>query len=331
MSRYETLYAVTDRSGRGSGAARRAVRCARPDSAWSDSCVDARVDDFRRGRSRPDPGRPPRALPDPAVRDDAHARGPRPDRDHLGAVGRFVAGYGWRAYALPVLTVVTLVVLVDAVREPGANVAVPAGAALPDGGRFAVLGRGQWHVVGGGAPQVGASAAPVFTYTVEVEDGVDTADVGGDQAFAEMVDRTLAAPESWTADRRFAFRRVDRGMPDFRVSLTSQRTTRRVCGFDIPVDTSCFSRDLGRAVLDEARWVRGALPFRGDLDSYRQYMVNHEVGQAIGYHRPVLCPTDGGPASVMMEQTFGAAADTARLDPAGGKVCHVNPWPYPRA
>jgi uncharacterized protein DUF3152 len=38
----------------------------------------------------------------------------------------------------------------------------------------------------------------------------------------------------------------------------------------------------------------------------------------------------------MMQQTFGTANnDIAALDPRGvvpmdGKICHFNPWPYPR-
>ena len=62
------------------------------------------------------------------------------------------------------------------------------------------------------------------TYTVEVEDGVDTTSFGGDEAFARMVAETLANPKSWTHDGKFAFTRLDASspeQPDFRVSLTS--------------------------------------------------------------------------------------------------------------
>jgi hypothetical protein len=206
---------------------------------------------------------------------------------------------------------------------------------LPPGGLVAATGRGAWRVVAGSTPQVGKGTQRVYTYTVEVEDGVSTAAFGGDLAFAETVDATLANPKSWIGDSRVAFRRVDHGDPSFRISLSSQQTTRDACGFDIPIDSSCYSSPLARVVLDQARWVRGAAPFGGDLTAYRQYMVDHEVGHAIGYQQHQPCRTDGGLAPVMMQQTFGTVDDDiASLDPAGvvprdGKTCRYNPWPYP--
>ena len=89
-------------------------------------------------------------------------------------------------------------------------------------------------------------------------------------------------------------------------------------------------------MLDEARWVRGAVPFDGDIGSYRQYMINHEVGHVIGYQQHQPCETDGALAPMMMQQTFGTANnDIARLDPEGvvpmdDKGCRFNPWPFPR-
>ncbi|WP_438803576.1 DUF3152 domain-containing protein [Nocardia cyriacigeorgica] len=325
---------------------------------------------------RPDPGtsdrsrQPLRARWDPTAPDDKNrSRAPRPSRDvkKQSAIGRFVSTYGWRAYALPVLFAVTLIVVVDAIRtgpepapaagEPGFGRLSPPAAsagvigappgdgkfpddlptgALPEGGQFVETGAGTWRVVPGTSAQVGIGEQYVFSYTVEIEDGIDTTGYGGDASVAKMVDSTLANPKSWTHDRKFAFRRVDQGEPDFRVSLTSRQTTRTACGFEIEIDSSCYNSDLGRVVLSEARWVRGALAFEGDIGSYRQYLVNHEVGHAIGYHQHQPCETDGGLAPVMMQHTFGVENNViATLDPDGvvpmdGKRCRFNPWPYPR-
>ncbi|MBF6097233.1 DUF3152 domain-containing protein [Nocardia cyriacigeorgica] len=324
----------------------------------------------------PDPGasdrsrQPLRARWDPTAPDEKNrSRAPRPSRDvkKQSAIGRFVSTYGWRAYALPVLFAVTLIVVVDAIRtgpepapaagEPGFGRLSPPAAsagvigappgdgkfpddlptgALPEGGQFVETGAGAWRVVPGTSAQVGIGEQYVFSYTVEIEDGIDTTGYGGDASVAKMVDSTLANPKSWTHDRKFAFRRVDQGEPDFRVSLTSRQTTRTACGFEIEIDSSCYNSDLGRVVLSEARWVRGALAFEGDIGSYRQYLVNHEVGHAIGYHQHQPCETDGGLAPVMMQQTFGVENNViATLDPDGvvpmdGKRCRFNPWPYPR-
>ena len=155
-----------------------------------------------------------------------------------------------------------------------------------------------------------------------MEDGVDTAAFGGDEAFARMVSETLANPKSWTHNPQFAFTRVDdpAQTPDFRVSLTSPMTVREGCGYDIPLEASCYNPaylgDQPRVFVNEARWVRGAVPFQGDIGSYRQYLINHEVGHAIGYQQHEPCAENGALAPVMMQQTFSTSNnDDARFDP----------------
>ncbi|MGC5164284.1 DUF3152 domain-containing protein [Rhodococcus sp. DT1] len=307
-----------------------------------------------------------RAQWDPVGGDDParEPRRPRPVREvrKQSRLGKFVATYGWRAYVVPVLVVVTVVVLWDAFRgtgddgaaeeqsmvdageivaeAPRADGLFPADLAsgtLPDGGPFTERGAQRWRVLPGTTARVGSEAARTFTYTVEVEDGIDTAGYGGDDAFGLLVDQTLADPRSWVGDPQFAFRRIDVGTPDFRISLTSQMTIREGCGYDIRLEGSCFNPSLGRVLLNEARWVRGAVAFQGDLGSYRQYLVNHEVGHAIGFAQHERCGVQDGLAPIMMQQTFGTNNDDiARLDPGGvvpadGLRCRFNPWPYPRA
>ncbi|MFE5703359.1 DUF3152 domain-containing protein [Rhodococcus koreensis] len=316
---------------------------------------------------------PLRAQWDPTSREVGRPRNPRPERQarKQSRIGRFVSTYGWRAYAIPILLVVTVLVVVDAVRDTGGGetttetdspgfgtlsrdtdgssvIGVPPEAdgnfaaelpsgALPEGGPFTAVGAGTWHVVPGNGAKVGQGTEREFTYSVEIEDGVDTSGFGGDESFGRMVDQTLSNPKSWTKDPRFAFRRVDQGDPDFRVSLTSQMTIREACGYDIQLEVSCYNPGIDRVVLNEPRWVRGAIAFQGDIGSYRQYQINHEVGHAIGYQDHQPCETEGGLAPVMMQQTFGTANnDIAQLDPEGivpmnGLTCHFNPWPFPRA
>jgi hypothetical protein len=205
-------------------------------------------------------------------------------------------------------------------------------AELPPGPPIPAAGSGQFHVIPGASVRSGTGS--LHTYTVEVEDGI--AVPGGDDRFGAIVQATLADPHSWIGGGRIAVRRIDTGTPRFHVRFTSQRTARARCGFDIPVDVSC--RVGPDVYLSAARWIRGAVAYHGDLDSYRQYMVNHEVGHAFGNgHRP--CPVNGGPAPVMMQQTF-SVSDNEILDISGGsaegvvihrdgKVCTPNPWPYP--
>ena len=302
---------------------------------------------------------------------------PRPSRDgarRRSRLGWALSLYGWRVWSIPVLVVLTVLAVVDTVATP--RTATPATAAapgaggvggfrphdaagagspisgpvadgsfnpataagtLPGGGTYPTSGAGTWHIVPGTTAQVGAATATLGTYTVEVEDGMDTTGFGGDAAVASVVAHTLAEPQGWTHDGRFAFRRIDSGTPTFRISLTSATTVRpdTECGYQVPLETSCFNAATHRVILNAARWVRGAVSYQGDIGSYRPYMINHEVGHALGLdHQP--CPADGALAPVMMQQTFGIANNqVAHLDPQGvvaanGFTCLPNPWPFPQ-
>ncbi|ORX01433.1 DUF3152 domain-containing protein [Mycolicibacillus trivialis] len=321
---------------------------------------------------------PLRAQRDPLAGGSGRPRATR-DRRHWRKqtwLGRFVSTYGWRAYALPALIALTAVVLYQTVtgtsaprsdiEEPvqgpptigssGTEIigAPPRGLTqfdanlptgkLPVGGPYTVAGDKTWHMVPGVMGPIGQGLGKTFTYSIEVEDGIDTAAFGGDIAFATMVDKTLSNPKSWIHNTQFGFTRVDAASgvePDFRVSLTSPMTVREGCGYEIELEASCYNPAYGadresRVFINAARWERGAMSFQGDNGSYRQYLINHEVGHAIGYERHEPCEKQDALAPIMMQQTFSTANDDAALfDPDSvhpdGKTCRFNPWPYPIA
>jgi hypothetical protein len=277
------------------------------------------------------------------------------------AVREFIRRYGWRAYALPALLVLTVVALVT-VNSPDSHHAAAAGnsaahtappqsssppvapssiplksdassgnyaralkaAALPAGGSYTKAGKGTFQVLKGHTKIVGTSGQ-LFRYDIEVENGITGIDT---TSFATLVDRTLDDPRSWSG-HGVRLERVSSGPVDFHVSLTSAMTVRKYCGYDIPVETSCYAKaysvsglSVNRVVLNVARWVRGAMSYVGDLAAYRVYMINHEDGHALGHNHAHQC-LPGGLAPVMMQQTFGLkSADT-------GANCGANPWPYP--
>lgn len=172
---------------------------------------------------------------------------------------------------------------------------------------------GRYEVVGG----TGRAPGPgrVVRYIVEVEDGlgVDAA------AFAAEVDATLNDHRGWgKGGRTMGFERVESGPARFRVSLSSPELTDAQCA---PLRTygnrSCFNGT--RAVINAGRWLAGALTYDGDLAGYRRYLINHEVGHAIGHHGHPSCPAPGAPAPIMVQQTKSLEG------------CTANPWPYPKA
>lgn len=208
-----------------------------------------------------------------------------------------------------------------------------AAAALPPGGDIIPAGTGTWHVVLGNGPVVG-NGPDSYTYTVEVEDGLQPAQ--DDPAFAAAVDTALGDPRSWTGGGQVRMQRVDTGTPSFRVSLTSQLTIRapELCGWDFPLEASCYNQGADQRVLiNDARWVRGAAAYAGDLPTYRMYAINHEVGHALG-HDHEHCPQNGGAAPVMMPQSWSTANNDLNLiypdlAPDAGNICTANPYPYP--
>ena len=130
---------------------------------------------------------------------------------------------------------------------------------------------------------------------------------------AGFVARVLRDRRSWGGGA-VIFRRVSELPARFRVALASPATTDRLCA---PLDTrgiySCHQD--GRAVLNYMRWRSGAPSYRGELKRYRTYLVNHEVGHALGHSAHRACPAAGMRAPVMMQQTKGVAP------------CESNPWP----
>lgn len=278
---------------------------------------------------------------------------------------RRLASYGWRMYALPILLVLTALVVMQPGWLAGTDRAAPvASTALPSsgrptlaeapggalfsgdipsaelpgvGGEIPAAGSGTYRVLKGASDRVGTGR--LYTFTVEVEEGVSLAE--GDDSFGRLVQETLLSPQSWVGspDPKISLQRVDTGTPDFRVSLISQDTARRLCdyGKPIPYDTSCYRGD-DRILINAARWVRGAIAFNGDIGTYRRYAINHEVGHFFNKGH-VPCSANGELAPVMMQQTFSVSNDdlsqiTGNTQggpiPRNGMVCKPNAWPYPR-
>jgi hypothetical protein len=273
---------------------------------------------------------------------------------------RFARRYGWRAYALPILAIVTVLALFTTssttVRQtigvtprsstagsvarsggsstlptaasngqlktddPGAgsvNTALPA-LVLPPGPQYSTTGNGTFKELTG-TSKVYGTGGRLYRFDLEVENGVTGVDP---TQFAAIVMSSLTNAKSWTGTGQVQLQRVaSPGQADFHVSLTSSMTVRNLCGYSLPVETSCYDGGQARVVLNVARWVRGAKVYASDLATYRVYAVNHEVGHALGHNHAHQCLASGL-APVMMQQTIGTKTAT-------GKICQANPWPYP--
>jgi hypothetical protein len=131
------------------------------------------------------------------------------------------------------------------------------------------------------------------------------------EEFARDIRRVLADPRGWER-AGYAFHLVDDEEADLEIVLASPALTDRLCA---PLQTlgrySCAQGS--RAVLNVARWQRGAPAYRSRA-RYRIYMINHEVGHLLGRGH-AYCSTAGALSPVMVQQTKGVAP------------CRPNPWP----
>jgi hypothetical protein len=175
----------------------------------------------------------------------------------------------------------------------------PTGSFLTVPGRSAVAGSG-----------------PLKRYRVQVERGLVSDEDEYAEDFAELVQRTLGDPRGWGHGGRMSFQRVASGRVAFTVVLASPRTTDRLCA---PLRTggifSCYN-SRGKSVINFMRWRDGARSYAGHLGVYRQYVISHEVGHALGHDHAYSCRPDGL-APTMMQQTKSLYG------------CKRNAWPYP--
>lgn len=177
---------------------------------------------------------------------------------------------------------------------PAAAVAIPQSAS----GRLAT--------VAGTVPPAGAGTP--LSYRLEVEAGLPL----DGAAVAAQVHRVLTDRRGWQPIEGVAFTRTT-GPADFELIIASPDLVDRLC---YPLDTigqlSCRNGD--KVILNARRWATAVPWYGGDMDAYRAYLVNHEVGHRLGHgHKP--CPAAGAPAPVMVQQSKSLYG------------CRANPWP----
>ena len=190
--------------------------------------------------------------------------------------------------------------------SPSATSASPTPVVPPQSGS------GDFVTAPGESPVLGF-AGELLRYRVQVE-LLDSAPVFDPEEFAAMVDATLGDPRSWIAGGTVRFQRTATEPWDFTVYLATPDTVDVLCaGVNTNGYTSCRNGD--RVVINLARWLLAVEHWDSDLTTYRQYVINHEVGHRLG-ERHQRCPGPGQPAPVMQQQTLTLAE------------CHGNAWPY---
>ena len=172
----------------------------------------------------------------------------------------------------------------------------------------------------------GAPATSVRSKTRTVEDPADAiryainVDPGAEISRARVttiIADILADRRGWESVKHVRFIAVRWSDAKLRIWIMQPIEIDRRCA---PLTTDGYtSCAIGWNVYINAdRWKYGAEAAAMNHANYRRYVVNHEIGHALGErHRP--CPGHGRLAPVMLQQTLGL------------RGCRPNPWPNPNA
>ena len=131
--------------------------------------------------------------------------------------------------------------------------------------------------------------------------------------FAAIVDQTLRDRRGWS---RAGFRLVRDDSARYVIVLGEPAEVERLCRpYDVYGKYSCQNGPV--VALNADRWRYTTPEWTGSLSTYRQMLVNHEVGHLLGLHHPPdpQCPHRGLPARVMSQQSTELNG------------CLPNPWP----
>lgn len=155
-------------------------------------------------------------------------------------------------------------------------------------------------------PNAASAATRTVSYSIAKRGNVNF----GMRPFARIVDATLNDPRGWSLGGSVAFKRVPRS--SIQVTLSAPRVVGSFGGC-----SRQYSCRAGSYVLINAdRWAHATPTYPGQAlrHSYRQLVINHEVGHALGFGH-ANCAGVGRAAPVMQQQSKGLHG------------CNRNVWP----
>jgi len=158
----------------------------------------------------------------------------------------------------------------------------------------------------GGSPVVGTEG-PLYTYTIYVQKGlgIRRPDI------VSRVEKTLGDARGWTRGN-VRFQRVEDGAGTF-VLVAGPDTVDKLC-YPLKTEGKVSCCQGNRVVINSERWKLGVPHWTGTIHTYRQMLINHEIGHRIGKSHG-FCQGADQKAPVMQQQTYGLQG------------CKANSWP----
>jgi hypothetical protein len=158
--------------------------------------------------------------------------------------------------------------------------------------------------------------APVRTYCTASRGvtGADLDDLAGKLA------ATYADPRGWNDDGKLAFQYATAGC-EYTVWLAAPS---QMTSFGDICDDYYNCQVGTNVIVNDDRWNKATDPWNAtgaSIEDYRTLIINHETGHRLGFLDNNVCPSPGGPAPVMLQQsidlmgcTFNRWPTTAELD-----------------
>ncbi len=132
-------------------------------------------------------------------------------------------------------------------------------------------------------------------FSVEVETSLEM----DPNKAARAIHQILNDERGWAGYGKNGFSLVGTDLPDLRVVIAAPDTVDKLCGADVTKGLdNCQTGDT--VVINSDRWFY-MVPNFNNLDEYRAWAINHQVGKWLG-QKVGYCNDDGQLAPVMVDQ-----------------------------
>lgn len=147
----------------------------------------------------------------------------------------------------------------------------------------------------------------VLTYTIKFNKNLQI----NKKHAIKKIRSVLSDKRGWKALGYTFLYRDDNCSCDFVINFASNQYITQLCNFS---GLSCANMNKLEIYINIDRWRHGSSLSKLNLDNYRTYVINHEVGHILG-RLHTTCKGTNNKVPVMVQQTLGIGD------------CRPNPWP----